>query len=388
MASVPPATEPRHGQVTALLDELASRGPEPVSVGLVAHRASVHPEGRTIDLIDADPRLELHTIFAPEHGLAGTADAGEVVGDGIEPTTGVDVVSLYGPRRRPESTHMAELDVLVYDLQDVGVRAFTYIATLGLVMESATAADVPLIVVDRENPQGATIDGPPLSPGLESFISPYPVPLVYGLTSGQLATMILDQAWIDGVAQLDLAVVSPPAVLPDVWIPPSPNLPTLQSAWLYPAVVAFEATSLSVGRGTDEPFTLIGGPRLDTVAIVADLAARSLGGLEVSERKFVPRSIPDMASAPRYEGQLLDGVALATTAPFVEPLGVSIELLDAVLDSVENRRSVIDRPEVFDRLVGSADIRRQLLLDTPPDEIAANWREGRDRFTELADTYR
>ncbi len=282
----------------------------------------------------------------------------------------------------------SSLDVLVYDLQDVGVRTFTYIATLGLVMEAAAGADVPLIVVDRENPQGATIDGPPLSAGLESFISPYPVPLVYGLTSGQLATMILDRAWIDGIARLDLAVVGPPAVLPDSWIPPSPNLPTLQSAWLYPAVVAFEATSLSVGRGTDEPFTLIGGPGLDSVAIAADLATRSLDGLEVSERTFIPRSIPDMASAPRYEGQLLAGVALATTAALVEPLVVSIELLDAVMDSVEDRRSIIDRPDVFDRLVGSAEIRRQLLLDTPPDEIAANWREGRDRFTELADSYR
>jgi uncharacterized protein YbbC (DUF1343 family) len=387
--SVPPATIATNpAQVTALLDELASKGPSPVSVGVVAHRASVHPEGRTIDLIDADPRLELHTIFAPEHGLTGSVDAGAVVADGIEPVTGVAIASLYGQRRQPEPAQMAALDVLVYDLQDVGVRTFTYIATLGLVMEAAAGSDVPLVVVDRENPQGATIDGPPLSAGLESFISPYPIPLVYGLTSGELAAMIADRAWIDGASALDLTVVGPTTALPDVWIPPSPNLPTLESAWLYPAVVAFEATTLSVGRGTDEPFALIGGPGLDSAMIAADLATRPLGGLEVSEREFVPRSIPDMASAPRYEGRPLAGIALGTTAPLTEPLRVSVELLDAVMDSVDDRRSIIDRPDIFDRLVGSAEVRIQLLADTPPDEIAAGWRERSNRFGELAAGYR
>ena len=214
-------------QVGILLDELAERSAQPTRVGLVAHLASQHPEGRTIDLIHRDARLELVVIFAPEHGLAGTADAGVLLEDGIESATGVPVLSLYGERRAPRSADLADLDVLVYDLQDVGVRAYTYIATMGLVMEAAGAVGVPVVVLDRSNPQGEVVDGPILAAGLESFISPYPIPTAYGLTSGELARMVASESWINGSA--DLTVIGPTAEHNDPWIPPSPNLPTLES---------------------------------------------------------------------------------------------------------------------------------------------------------------
>ncbi len=379
-----PTTVPT--QVVALLDELAERSAQPPRVGLVAHLASQHPEGRTIDLIHRDERLDLVVIFAPEHGLAGTADAGELLEDGIESATGVPVLSLYGERRAPRAADLADLDVLVYDLQDVGVRAYTYIATMGLVMEAAGAAGVPVVVLDRSNPQGTVVDGPILAAGLESFISPYPIPAAYGLTSGELARMIANESWIKGA--IDLTVIGPTAGLNDPWVPPSPNLPTLESTWLYPALVAFEATTLSVGRGTDEPFTVIGGPGVDVDRIISNLENRQLLGLDITATSFVPRAIDGMATSPKHEGTMLSGIRLSTGEPLPEPLRVAVELLDAFMDAAPDRRVVIDRPDVFDRLIGSSEIREALLADTAPSAIAKSWEADVAAFRQLSDTYR
>ena len=372
-------------QVVALLDKLAERSAQRTRVGLVAHLASRHPEGRTIDLIHSDERLELVVIFAPEHGLAGTADAGEILEDGTEPTTGVPVLSLYGERRAPRAADLADLDVVVYDLQDVGVRAYTYIATMGLVMEAAGAAGVPVVVMDRSNPQGAVVDGPILAAGLESFISPYPIPAAYGLTSGELARMVVNESWIKGT--VDLLVIGPTAGLNDPWIPPSPNLPTLESTWLYPALVAFEATTLSVGRGTDEPFTVIGGPDVDAARIISDLENRQLLGLDITATTFVPRSIEGMSTSPKHEGTMLSGIHLSTGEPLPEPLRVAVELLDAFMDAAPDRRAVIDRPDVFDRLIGSPRIREALLANTAPSAIAHSWEADVAEFRQRSDPY-
>ncbi len=377
-------TVPR--QMVALLEELAGRSAKPTRVGLVAHLASQHPEGRTIDLIHRDERLELVVIFAPEHGLTGTADAGELLEDGVELVTGAPVLSLYGERRAPRAADLANLDVLVYDLQDVGVRAYTYIATMGLVMEAAGAAGVPVVVLDRKNPQGTVMDGPILAAGLESFISPYPIPAAYGLSSGELARMVVDESWIDG--EVNLLVIGPTAELNDPWIPPSPNLPTLESAWLYPALVAFEATTLSVGRGTDEPFTVIGGPGVQAGRVINDLENRQLLGLDITTTSFVPRPIEGMAKNPRYEGTELPGIHLSTGEPLPEPLRVAVELLDAFMDAAPDRRTVIDRPDVFDRLIGSPRIREALLANTAPSDVAQLWQVELSEFRQLSDSYR
>lgn len=373
-------------QTEALLASIkAAEAPGPVKVGLVAHKASVLPEGRTIDVIANDPSLELVRIFAPEHGLAGEADAGQLVEDGTEPTTGVPVVSLYGTTRSPAPAQLDDLDVIVYDLQDVGVRAYTYIATMGLVMDAAAGSDVPVIVVDRPNPQGDTITGPSLSPGLSSFISPYDIPAVYGLTSGELASMLVGEGLVEAS---DLVVVGPSGPLPDPWIPPSPNLPTLESTWLYPAVVAFEATSLSEGRGTDTPFSLVGGPGADIQGVLATTGGRQLIGLDIVPTEFTPQDIPNMAVNPRFEGETIPGIKLTTNGALDDPFRVTVELLDAFMDTVDNRSAIIDRPDVFDRLVGDPAVRIALIGDLPPAEIVELWTDDVADFRLTADRYR
>jgi uncharacterized protein YbbC (DUF1343 family) len=352
---------------------------------LVAHRASNLPEGRTIDVIDSSPELELTRIFAPEHGLAGTADAGQLVTDDIEPVTGAPVVSLYGISREPKASDLVDLDVIVYDLQDVGVRAYTYITTMGIMMNAANEAGVPFVIVDRANPQGPVIDGPILVAGLESFISPYRIPTAYGLSSGELARLLVGEDFVDAGA---VTVIGPQAPVPLEWIPPSPNLPTPETAWLYPAVVAFEATVLSEGRGTEEPFTMIGGPGVDASAVVASLESRQLLGLDITATEFTPRAIPDMANNPRYDGQTIPGIHLSTSGPLNEPLRVTVELLDAFMDASPGRDSIINRPDLFDRLVGDPAVREALLADTPPVDIAAGWAGDVARFEQRSFVYR
>ncbi|MFW2382701.1 MAG: exo-beta-N-acetylmuramidase NamZ domain-containing protein [Acidimicrobiales bacterium] len=390
-AAPPPTTtatsslEAPRTQAEALHDSLSLlKVNDQVRVGLVAHRASTLPEGRTIDIIDSAADLELVRIFTPEHGLTGTADAGQAVDDDVEPITGVPIRSLYGQTREPAPADLADLDVVVYDLQDVGVRAYTYIATMGIMMDAAHAAGIPFIVVDRANPQDGIVDGPQLRTGLESFISPYPIPTSYGLSSGELARFLVGEGLI---ASVDLAVIESTEP-PGEWIPPSPNLPTVETAWLYPAVVAFEATVLSEGRGTQEPFTLIGGPDVDTQAVLASMGGRRLLGLDIVATEFTPEVIPGMATNPRYEGQKISGIHLSTGGPLAEPLRVTVELLDAFMDAAVDRTAIIDRPDVFDRLVGDPGVREALLADARPADIAGDWVDDVTRFKQRSRPYR
>ena len=384
--SAAPTTTVAPTQTEALLQAVtAVRADRPVRVGLVAHRASELPAGRTIDVLHDADGVELVRIFAPEHGLAGTADAGELVDDGFETQTGVEVLSLYGSRRSPDDADLADLDLIVYDLQDVGVRAYTYIATLGLVMDAAAIAEVPVLVIDRPNPQGSLVNGPTLKSGLESFISPYPIPLSYGLSSGELAKFLVGE---DLVELTEVAVVGPTAELAEPWIPPSPNLPTLKSTWLYPAVVAFEATVLSEGRGTETPFSLIGGPGVDVAAVMTSNGGRQLLGLDIIPTEFTPQDIPNMAVNPRFEGQTIPGIKLTTSGPLADPLRVTVELLDAFMDASADRSAIIDRPDVFDRLVGDPAVRIALIGDLPPSEIAELWADDVQDFASLTKAYR
>lgn len=383
-STAPPATSVAPSQQETLLAALNELG-DPVRVGLVAHRASMGDRRRTIDVLHEAAGIELIRIFTPEHGLTGTADAGEPVADGTEPLTGIPIRSLYGTRRAPEPSDLEDLDAIVYDLQDVGVRAFTYIATMGLVFDAAAAAGIPVLVIDRTNPQGRVVDGPVRAPELESFVSPYPIPAVYGLTSGELALLLLDHQQLD--QRLDLRVIGPAAPLADPWIPPSPNLPTRESAWLYPAVVLFEATVLSEGRGTPEPFTVIGGPGVDAAVVVESLSRRRLPGLEVAPTTFTPQSIPEMSPSPRYEGQRLSGVELAVRGPLPSPFLTGLELIDAFMDAAPDRASVIDRPDGFDLLTGDRSIRLQLIADVEPGRIAAAWQSSTEEWARDAVRY-
>ena len=258
-----PTTTERQAVVTSGADALVDSDFARLDgqrVGLIVNHTALASGEHLIDLIDAAPNVELVAIFAPEHDIRGTAGAGELFGDRVDPRTGVQIFSLYTDTRQPSPAMLADVDVLVYDLQDVGARFYTYISTMGLAMQSAARAGIPFVVLDRPNPGGGgSSAGFVLEPDQISFIGQFPIPASYGLTAGELATAIKGEAWLPGLDGLALDVVAmqgwerqmrwPATEQP--WVPPSPGLPTFESALAYPGTVLFEATPISYGGGTD-----------------------------------------------------------------------------------------------------------------------------------------
>ena len=244
-------------------------------VGMVGNQSSLikNGEGGYTHVVDSLLALDVNLVkvFAPEHGFRGKADAGEHVENGKDPKTGLPIISLYGSNRKPSAEQLKDLDVLIFDLQDVGVRFYTYISSLHYVMEACAENNVKLIVFDRPNPNAHYVDGPVLDPQYHSFVGMHPVPVVYGMTMGEYAQMINGENWLENNAQCDLKVIqlknynhSRTYELP---VKPSPNLPNAQAVNLYPSLCFFEGTNVNAGRGTDKQFQVFGSPALDPAVL-------------------------------------------------------------------------------------------------------------------------
>ena len=340
-------------------------------VGLIANHTSVTSAGHLADLMAADPNMELVALFGPEHGLRGEALAGEIVADSVDPATGLEVFSLYGTSRKPTPEMLAGLDVLIYDIQDVGARFYTFISTMGLAMQAAAEAEIGFVVLDRPNPHGGTsIAGFTRTPDLGSFVSQYPIPSTYGMTAGELALAIKGEGWLDGLDELDLQIVELQGWTretrwddwPMPWVAPSPALPTLESAQAYPGVVLFEATDLDYGRGTDAPFLVIKDDGLDGNQIAEDLNSRGLAGV-------------------RFEA-VPDGIRYVITDPSeFEPVSVGVHVVEAFQNHSPD--PIITRPEFFDLLAGSSQLRMMLQSGVPASEIVRAWAPDIEAFEQI-----
>lgn len=287
------------------------------SVAVVANATSLLPNGtHTVDhLISLS--VDVQQVWAPEHGFRGDADAGEHVEDGRDPKTGIPIKSLYGKTKRPPTEWLEGLDWVIYDIQDVGVRFYTYSTTLSYVIDACVEAGVPLMIMDRGNPNGHYIDGPILKPGFESMVGLHPIPVVHGLTMGEYASMVYGEHWMPatdieewrtafekkgGIEVIKCKGYSHNEVFNEFQVPPSPNLRSIEAIWHYPSLCYFEGTPISCGRGTDAPFTRFGAPWLDG---------------EGYEHRFTPA--PDHGSKyPKFQGKQCSGVQLSqnlSTAP-------------------------------------------------------------------------
>jgi len=367
-------------------------------VGLIANHTARLDTMHLIDRLMAEPEVHLVALFAPEHGLRGTAAAGEEIRDGRDVRTGLPVYSLYGATRKPTPEMLAGLDVLVFDLQDVGARCYTYISTLGLAMQAAAEAGIPFVVLDRPNPLGGElISGFVLEPEQASFVGLYPIPLVYGLTIGELARLIQGEHLLPGLEHLELIVVPlegwrrtmqwPDTGLP--WRPPSPNLPTFEAALAYPGTVFFEAVDGSEGRGTDAPFLQVGTPWANTQALADTLNAHGLPGVRFEPVTFTPRPRPG-APHPRYEGQQLHGVRLhITDRQTFRPVVTGIHLLHAFYHQAPPsfRDTFIQRPDWLARLAGTERLYELLRNGATPETIVASWEKEVEAFRQRRRPY-
>ena len=357
-------------------------------VGLIAHQASVVGDDHLADLIDAAPNVELIALFGPEHGIRGTADAGVYVESTIDPSTNAPAFSLYGPTRIPTVSMLEGIDVLVYDLQDVGTRYYTYISTMGLAMQAAAENDIEFVVLERTNPLGDIVGGGVLEADRSSFVGLYPIPDVYGLTSLELAELIVDEALLPGLDGLELTGVPtvgwdrsmPWADTGLPWIPPSPAITSPDTALLYPATIYFEATSLSYGRGTTSPFEVIGAPWLDADSLAEGLSARNLPGVQFESTEITPAMLPGITVEPAYLGQSIPAVQLVVTDPgLVTPTELGVYLLDAVFAQARDLGvDPLSRPEWLDQLSGSTLLRTQIGVATPEEIIATQADQRRE----------
>ncbi len=320
-------------------------------------------------------------LFGPEHGIRGTAGAGESVVDTIDAKTGIPLVSLYGKIQKPTPAMLADIDVMVYDIQDVGARFYTYISTMKLCMEAAAENGLEFLVLDRPNPLGGLkVDGPIMEDSLRSFVGMLPIPVVYGLTCGELAGMINGERWLSGGLRAKLTVVRMEGWKRTMlweatglaWEPPSPNIPLPGSALVYPATCYLEGTNLSEGRGTPRPFEIVGAPFLDGVRLSSALNALKLKGVKISPTSFTPQ-------ASKFKGESCQGVLLEVTdAAAFEPLRTALSLLKTVQSS-SSENFTMNR-HGFLRLMGSSEVYDMLRGGGNVEKMIGSWKKQTKAF--------
>ncbi len=341
-------------------------------VAVVANQTSLVNEMHLVDFL-LDRYVNVIKVFAPEHGFRGEAGAGEKVNSGKDSKTGVPIVSLYGSNKKPSAQQLADVDLVVFDIQDVGARFYTYISTMTYVMEACAEQGKKVIILDRPNPNGHYVDGPVLKAGYESFVGLHPIPIVHGMTVGEYARMVNEEGWLKGGIKCDLEIIKCEGWNHsdhyDLPVKPSPNLPNALAITLYPSICLFEGTSVSVGRGTELPFQQIGSPYFPE-----------------GSTQFTPRSMSS-AKSPKYMGEICKGYDLREFAKFY--LRGSGELYLYWL--LEAYRLAPDKENFFntffDKLAGSDQLRKDIINDMPMAEIKASWQKDLEDFKAIRKKY-
>ena len=350
-------------------------------IGLITNHTGLDALGRSnIDLLAHASGLKLVTLFSPEHGLAGRAN--ENVASSKDPTTGLPIYSLYGDTRRPTDEMLRDIDALVFDIQDAGVRFYTYTATMAYCMEEAAKRKIPFFVLDRPNPMGGEIvEGPVLDQDKTSFVAYFPIPVRYGLTIGELAQLFNAESHIGA----DLHVIPMRNWHRNYffestgikWVPPSPALRTTRGAILYPGIEILQASGVSVGRGTQAPFEEFGAPWIDGEAVAAALNERHLPGLRFESKSFIPIGGP-------HSGERCGGVSIRVTDRFV------VRSMRLGLEIAEILQKLYPKDFDTDKLVGllgNADTVQQIKDGVLPEKIVASWSDALSAFDQVRRKY-
>jgi uncharacterized protein YbbC (DUF1343 family) len=394
--SVPSLTQTRLSQlVTVGAEVLAASGFETLAgkrVGLITNQTGLVGTEHLADLLSRAPNLKLAAIFAPEHGLRGQAEAGATVRGGVDANRGVPIHSLYGASRRPTPAMLRNVDVLAFDIQDVGVRFYTYISTMGLAMQAAAGARIPFVVLDRPNPLGgAYVSGFVLEAPLRSFVGEYPIPIVHGLTVGELARMIQGEKWLGGLDGLELSVVAMQGwqrsmrwqATGRAWVATSPNIPSFEAALVYPGMGLVGEAEVNEGRGTPTPFSLLGAPWIEGPRLAHSLNALRLPGVTFRFEAFTPRSIPGVAAHPRFVGVALSGVRIAVTdIGRVEPLEVGMHVLAQIAAEARARSiaPLFANLKMFHAVAGTRRLSDMLVAGSDGASIITAWQSEVEEF--------
>ncbi len=343
-------------------------------VALLVNQTSQIGNRHLVDVL-LEKGVRITQIFAPEHGFRGEADRGASVKDGKDTKTGLPITSLYGRKKKASPEDLAGIDVVLFDIQDVGVRFYTYIGSMHYMMEACAENEVDFMVLDRPNPNGHYVDGNILDMEYRSFVGMHPVPIVHGMTVGEYARMLNGEGWLANGVKCPLRVIDcehysrqEPYTLP---IKPSPNLPNNRSIYLYPSLCFFEGTPLSVGRGTEQQFQVLGHP-----------------DLTIGDYYFTPVSMAG-ASRPVLEGQRSRGFDLTYLEEYDlwEEGKIQLSYLIEAYAHFPNRASFFNKNGFFDTLAGGTELRQQLKAGWSEEEIRESWREGLEQFKTMRKRY-
>lgn len=351
-------------------------------VALLGNPTSIVGDGKHLVDFLLSKQIKVMKVFGPEHGFRGNASAGTHVADEKDPATGVPIVSLYGAKRRPTAEDLADVDVLIYDVQDVGVRFYTNINVLRDFMHSAAESNKELLILDRPNPNAYLIDGPILDMSLKSGIGQFPIPISYGMTIGEFAQMINGEGWIPDGLRAKLKIVKNANynhemeyVLP---VKPSPNLNTQQGIMLYPSTCLFEGTRLNHGRGTLTPFTVFGSPLLK-------------GKYSFS---YTPIGIPGMAETPLFMNEVVYGLDLRSydTSELRRSKKLKLKWMIDLYNAYPDKKNFFDRSisnqiNNIDSLAGTREFKEQIIAGRSEDEIRATWQPGLAEFRKMRAKY-
>ncbi|MDA3911532.1 MAG: DUF1343 domain-containing protein [Bacteroidales bacterium] len=357
-------------QTEAYLHKLVDK-----QIGVVANHTSRIGETHLVDsLLSLD--INIQAIFAPEHGFRGTADAGEIIKNGKDTKTGLPVISIYGNNKKPKPEQLQGIDLMIFDIQDVGARFYTYISSMHYVMEACAEQNIPLLILDRPNPNGNIVDGPILDMDYASFVGMHPVPIAHGMTIAEYASMINGEKWLANGVQCDLQLVlcenyshDMPYSLP---VPPSPNLPNDRSIELYPSICLFEATDLSVGRGTDMQFQVIGHPELEGICDFSFTPAPNQGSKQ-----------------PKHKNITCYGYDLRTNNEvFPKTDGkLNLNYLLKIYQEFPNKDDFFISASFFDKLAGGSELREQLISGKTEKQIRDSWQTELDAFIAKRESY-
>ena len=340
-------------------------------IAVVANQTSrIRSRNKYVHLIDTliSMNINVKKVFAPEHGFRGIADAGEKVSDGFDIKTGLPIITLYGENRKPSSKHLENIDVVIFDIQDVGARFYTYISTMHMVMESVAENNKKIYILDRPNPNGHYVDGPILDMKFKSFVGMHPVPIVHGMTVGEFAMMINEEGWLKKGIKSDLKVIPlknyDRKIIYDLPIKPSPNLPNKQSINLYPSLCFFEQTDISIGRGTSMQFQIFGNPNWDNKLF-----------------SFTPKSMSG-AKLPKHQNTKCYGFDLSNQGILSQ---INLEWLIFAYNNSKDKLSFFKKG--FVRLAGNNILQKQIENGKTANQIRAGWKKGIKKFKNLRKNY-
>ena len=342
-------------------------------IAIVANQTSMVREKHTVDIL-VELGLDLKKVFCPEHGFRGNKSDGESINDQHDSKTGLPITSLYGNHKKPTVEDLKDIDIVIFDIQDVGVRFYTYLSTMTYVMEACAENNIPVIIFDRPNPNGFYVDGPILESNHKSFVGIHPVPIVHGMTPGEYAMMVNDELWLENKLKCNIEVIKVKnythSQTMDLPVKPSPNLPTFLSVLLYPSLALFEGTIVSIGRGTSFPFQVAGHPNYSK-----------------KDFSFTPQSIPEASVNPPLKGQKCYGIDLRY-----------IDLEQVILEKKINLKWIIQFYQdlwkkdeffkaYFENLVGQDLLRKQIIEGISETEIRKSWQNDLRNYKKIRAKY-